>query len=175
MNRPILRDLVATTTDGTASWLTTPGVLPLGTALALLPQFVEPDLDIAHRKLVKALRTYAGTDVQPAEDLVISSCLRGERWADNISQPPLQIAGQSWHRRDDWPSSSGLMKCQVFLSDLVPSLAAHILSLPSPCARGNPDICSEPVRIRIDRSLTALTSSCHQPHVSLAWDARSRT
>ena len=58
---------------------------------------VEPDLDIAHRELVKALGTNARIDVQPAEDLVISSCLRGERRVDNISQPPLQVAGQSWH------------------------------------------------------------------------------
>jgi hypothetical protein len=134
MNRPILRDLVAATTNGTASWLTPPDVLALGTALALLPQSVEPDLDIAHRKLVKALGTNSGDDVQPAEDLVIRSCLRGERWADNISQPALQIAGQSWQRRDDWPPSSSLMKCQIFLSDLLASLAAHILSLPTPCA-----------------------------------------
>jgi hypothetical protein len=69
MNRPILRDLVAAATDCTASWLIAPGVLPLGAALAVLPQSVEPDLYVAHRKLVKALGTNAGNDVQAAEDL----------------------------------------------------------------------------------------------------------
>ena len=60
MNDPILGDLVAAATDGTASWISAPGVLSLGTALALLPKFVEPDLYVAHRKLVKALRTNRG-------------------------------------------------------------------------------------------------------------------
>jgi hypothetical protein len=127
----------------------------LWNALALLTQSVEPNLYVAHRKLVKALGTNAVNDVQATEDLVVGSRLRSERWANNVRQPPLQIAGQSGYRRGDWPSSSGLMKCQVLLSGLLPNLAAHILSLPSPCARRNPEIGSEPVRIRIDRSLTA--------------------
>ena len=93
MNRPILGDLVAAATDGTASWISTPGVLSMRTALALLPEPVEPDLYVPHRKLVKAFRTNPGNDVQPAEDLVIGSRLWGESRADNISQPALQITG----------------------------------------------------------------------------------
>jgi hypothetical protein len=88
MNRPILRDLVAAATDGAASWMSAPGVLPLGTALALLPESVEPDLDVAHRKLVKELGTNRGDDVQPAEDLVIGRRFWGESGrTTSVNQP----------------------------------------------------------------------------------------
>src|SRR5215212_4302699 len=152
---------MATVPGGTAPWSAPANVFPLGTTLALLAQFVEPDLYVAHRKLVKPLGTKHRNDVQPTEGLVIGGRLRGKTWANNISQPPIQIVGESRHRRNDWPASGGLMKGQVLHSHLITSLAGHILSLSAPGARGNPDIGSEPVWIWIDRFLTALTSSCH--------------
>ena len=51
---------------------------------------------MAMKAFAKALGANAGNDLQPTENLVISSCLRGERRMDNISQPPFQVAGQWW-------------------------------------------------------------------------------